>query len=208
MLTSRRKPSPLRRENGLLIALLVLGLGACSPPQSGSAWEPNSRRDDANEEQEREANRVALNELMEASRQNEAQSTAADGRPRLEVVVVEPEPEGVNSDGSLQRQAVAAFVAGSPHQIIGAITFEPVHVEGEAYGYRILTFREHGAWLERAGLQVGDSVHTINGDTVLQPESVLRVWERLPEQDELSVVVLRDGRERTLRWEIREADSP
>lgn len=151
---------------------------------------------------EREANRAALMEIQ--SRETPQRPEAINDAPP--VVVLRPErPSALDDNGALRRTAVDAFLAQGPHAVLGAAALAPArNGAGSVLGFRIESINADGAFLTAAGLQPGDVITKVNGQSIVLPDQFMDAWEAMDDADELRVEVLRDGEEMVLEWPIAE----
>lgn len=193
------------RTPTLLLLAAALALSACAPRIQRSS-EPTILAD----EDEREANREALEELV--ARSPEAPHPAAqpdvvsasNSLPVLPVTVVEPpEAPAERGEGRISRSELRTFVEQGPHSLFRAVELEPV-LNGERFqGFRVVSLAPEPAALRESGLRIGDVVTAVNGTDISNPDGFMRVWEGLAEADELTVEIVRAGDPRTLEWAIR-----
>lgn len=151
---------------------------------------------------EREANRAALMEIQ--SRETPERPEVMNDAPP--VVVLRPEtPSALDANGALRRTAVDAFLAEGPHAVLGAAALVPArNASGSVLGFRIEAITSDGAFLTAAGLQTGDVVTKVNGQSIVLPDQFMSAWEAMDDADRLRVEVLRDGDELVLEWPIAE----
>jgi hypothetical protein len=189
------------RTVGLVLCSLLLG---CGSPQSASG------------SSEQDANRAALVELRargQAERAAAALDESASGSgavavgevPVLPTLVLAPDrgPSALTDAGALRRSGITTFCAGGPHMVLGAVEMLPASVDGRVVGFAMQSIHtERGAWLLAAGVQEGDVVTRVNGRSILMPDAFMEIWESLPEADEISVRLLRNGEELDLSWPV------
>lgn len=196
-------PANVMTLSRLLLPLLALLLVACpssSVPDSLREMDPDARETNARE------NRAALAELMERARNApDEEDDVPDG---LDVVVLEPPPEGRNADGSLRRDYVIEAMAHGPHLVLGAIEFVPARQGDAPAGYQIVSFRPHGEWMRSAGFQEGDVLQRVNGEPLWEPEGFMAAWDGVPESEAIEVTLLRQTRTIVLEWPIRDPHAP
>lgn len=194
----------------LLVAATLVG---CSSMMNSNL--PEFVRDSAahREPTDLDANQAALDELI---RRRRAAIAAGDGAPReaepsqiernrvpdLPVQSVRPWDGATDADGALRRAAVRDFVNNGPHAILGVVTVSPAREGDRMLGYRLDAVAPAGTFLMDAGLQLGDVVREINGQSLSMPDVFLRTFRDAPNRDSLDVQVVRDGQPLTLRWQI------
>jgi S1-C subfamily serine protease len=121
--------------------------------------------------------------------------------PRLARVVVAP-PSRV-STGVISRVDLIPFLDAAPGRFLQHVQPEPRFAGGRFHGWRLLTFFPGDPRFAGVDLQAGDVVLTVNGQSVEQPNQLMRVWDSLRTSNLLVVSYEREGQARELRFEIR-----
>lgn len=127
-------------------------------------------------------------------------------RPRAERRVAEP-PVVVSTPGTIQRTALDDVLARGPGAFLSKVSLEPNVVEGRFVGFRVTELHD-AALFDAVDLQPGDTILSVNGQTIERPEQAFEVWSALRVASELTVDVLRDGQPRQLRYPIVEPETP
>lgn len=78
----------------------------------------------------------------------------------------------------------------------------PYFQDGKSVGLRLFAIRS-GSLFEKVGLRNGDILKSINGNNLGDMTQALRLFEKLKEQRNLSVVVERNRKEMTVQYSIR-----
>ena len=111
-----------------------------------------------------------------------------------------PAPAPPETQGSIVRADLESVVAAGLGRFLGYVGTEPHLDNGAFVGHRITALR--GEVLPQSGLQLGDTVVAVNGQSVERPEQAMAVWNSLSVASELSLDVLRAGEPQTLRFRI------
>ena len=116
--------------------------------------------------------------------------TAARGRPQ--------------SGGAGNPAATAAAftryrneIRQNPSTFLNYVRATPARQDGKFIGFRLQAGRERGA-LKELGLQAGDIVTSINGVQIDSPAKGMKAMQALGEGDNVSVTLLRGGKETSL----------
>jgi general secretion pathway protein C len=101
----------------------------------------------------------------------------------------------------ISRDDLARALA-DPSRIAQGVRVAPYSENGAAKGFRVVML-EAGAPLAETGLLQGDLIRAINGFELTSMDSVLEAYAKLRDAPQLSVDLVRDGKPRTLRLDIR-----
>jgi len=74
--------------------------------------------------------------------------------------------------------------------------------DGRSAGFRIFQLREQGLF-SRLGLENGDVVERVNGESVAEPAALLGFLERLKTEPRVAIDIVRAGSSRTLVYDLR-----
>ena len=74
--------------------------------------------------------------------------------------------------------------------------------DGRASGFRIFQLRDDGLF-SRLGLENGDVVERVNGESVAEPAALLGFLERLKTEPRVAIDIVRAGSARTLVYDLR-----
>jgi general secretion pathway protein C len=96
----------------------------------------------------------------------------------------------VNSGASLREYRDS--LVSNPQQIANLIQIEPVNDAGQFIGYRVQPGADSG-FFTRFGLQPGDVVTSVNGITLDTPAKGLNLLRSLPDTNQYTIDVLRNG---------------
>ena len=102
----------------------------------------------------------------------------------------------------LPRSFVNGAIANA-NQILTQVRVKPYFVSGISEGYWVGNIQP-GSIIEKMGLQNGDIVKSVNGETLDSPEKIFQVYQQVRETGTVSVDVERDGTIVTLTYEIRD----
>lgn len=120
--------------------------------------------------------------------------------PRIEAAA--PEPLSLRRQGVIDRALLDETLSEGLGRFLGGLETTPHLSEGQFVGFRIVNLRS--PLFEGIDLRPGDTVLSINGQSIERPMSAMRVWESLAVASELTVEYLRDGEPGQLRFEIRD----
>ena len=87
-------------------------------------------------------------------------------------------------------------------QLLRLARVVPYTEKGKIVGFRI-TARRNEELLKKIGLQNGDIIKSINGMDITNPTQALALYGSLRTASNLTVTVLRGGKEITLKFNIR-----
>lgn len=102
----------------------------------------------------------------------------------------------------LSRISVEAVIEKGLGAFLARVDVEASLKDGAFEGFRIVRFRD--AQLADAGLELGDVVHRVNGESIEKPDDALRAFESLRVASELVIECTRGGEALRLRWTIEE----
>jgi type II secretory pathway component PulC len=112
-----------------------------------------------------------------------------------------PAPEKPARPGAIPRADLERVLAQSPGAFLSHIDSAPTFQGRRFSGWRLNAFFPGDPRFGGA-LQAGDVVTRVNGQSIEQPEQFMQVWEGARFRRDLTVDILRDGRPRTLSWQI------
>lgn len=113
-----------------------------------------------------------------------------------------PAPQDRPVSTVLSRTTVDATIQKGLGAFLARVDVE-ASMKGEAFdGFRIVRFRD--AQLADAGLELGDVVQRVNGESIEKPDDALRAFESLRVASELVIECTRDGEALRLRWTIED----
>ena len=121
-----------------------------------------------------------------------------------------PEPEELRAppaapparQGTIARAELDGILDAGLGRFLQRVSTEPHLENGRFVGHRITALR--GALFEGVDLRPGDTLLRVNGMPIERPEQALAAWNALRVASELTLDLLRDGRERQLRFAIEE----
>lgn len=101
------------------------------------------------------------------------------------------------------RAALDRVLAAGPGRFLADVPLEPVLGPGRRFeGFRIVELFQGDARVQRFGIRPGDVVHAVNGQRIVTPGDLMKVFDRLRGADALEVTLQRDGTVRTVRLPI------
>jgi S1-C subfamily serine protease len=112
-----------------------------------------------------------------------------------------PVPEKAVKPGTIPRADLERVLSQSPGAFLSHIDSAPTFQGRRFSGWRLNAFFPGDPRFGGA-LQAGDVVTRVNGQSIEQPEQFMQVWEGARFRRDLTVDILRDGRPRTLSWQI------
>lgn len=126
---------------------------------------------------------------------------------RLEFNEMMPDLQELQSKMQALQKDLMIFRAphGESRAMLG-IYYEHEEAEGR-WGARVTQIVE-GSGAEKAGLQVGDVIYSINGQPFTQEEQIRRALVPFQPGDVVDLSVLREGSERTMQAELSASESP
>jgi len=114
-----------------------------------------------------------------------------------------PLPEKIDA-GKLARADVLAVLELGAGQFLRKLKTKP-HLEGGRFiGWRLVGFFDEQPAMRGEVLKPGDTLRRVNGQSIERPEEFLHVWNAMRSSGELVLLIRRDGRESTVRYEIVE----
>ena len=87
------------------------------------------------------------------------------------------------------------------NRLMSQIHVRPYFSKGRQGGFVITSLRR-GSIFERLGFRRGDVVRAVDGNPIRRPDDVINLYEKLRSASEVSIQVLRGGREQELRFRI------
>lgn len=106
--------------------------------------------------------------------------------------------------GSLARSDVLAVLEEGAGRFLQKLQAKP-HLEGGRFiGWRLVRLFDERPAMRGAVLQPGDTLRSVNGQSIERPEEFLHVWNAMRSSGELVLLIRREGRESTVRYEIKE----
>ncbi len=115
--------------------------------------------------------------------------------------VVEAMPR--SSTGVIARGDLIPFLDAAPGRFLQRVQPEPRFIAGRFHGWRLMKFFPGDPRFAAVDMQAGDVVLLVNGQSVEQPDQLMRVWDSLRTSKLLVVSYERAGQARELRFEIR-----
>lgn len=112
-----------------------------------------------------------------------------------------PPPPVVTSEGVILRAELEEVLEAGLGRFLGRIGVEPHVEEGRFVGFRVTELRDE-ALFTGVDLRPGDTVLTVNGQSIERPDHAFTVWTGLRVASELDVTILRDGERKALRFAI------
>jgi type II secretory pathway component PulC len=109
-----------------------------------------------------------------------------------------PEVDG----GSIPRDALKAELANGIGRFFQQVRPEPVVSRGRFVGWRIVTLFPSRPDVHVTGLQAGDIVLRVNGESVERPEDFKAVWDKLGDASQLVIEIERAGESTSVRYAI------
>lgn len=104
--------------------------------------------------------------------------------------------------GSIPRAALQAELAKGIGRFFQQVRPEPVISRGRFVGWRIATLFANRTDVKVNGLQVGDIVRRVNGDSVERPEDFKAVWDSLADAKQLVIEIERGGETTSVKYTI------
>ena len=185
----------------VLLLTLLPGclLVACAPSFSQLVTNGGGLETESDEIDPREQQRFAeaLQELQQRARERAAAAASApadatDPLQSLPVVVAAP-PSPWTDDGRLRRTALNELLESGPHAVLGLAEWPPVRQQDRAIGLELRSPRYAPDVLASIGLQDGDVVRSVNGESVLLPDAFVRAWEGLADCETITIDIERGG---------------
>lgn len=105
--------------------------------------------------------------------------------------------------GSIPRDALKAELANGIGRFFQQVRPEPVISRGRFVGWRIVTLFPKRPDVRVTGLQAGDIVLRVNGETVERPEDFKAVWDKLGDANQLVIDIERAGESTSVRYAIQ-----
>lgn len=110
--------------------------------------------------------------------------------------------EAADPGYTLSRETLNRVVGAGPSWFIRQVSVRPVLLDGEFYGFEVLSLFPDRATFPVTGLEEGDIVQRVNGLPIGRPEEFMAAWDAVAAADHLSVRVLRGGRPLLVTWTI------
>jgi general secretion pathway protein C len=89
-----------------------------------------------------------------------------------------------------------------PQQLMTDARLQPVFRDGKQYGFVLKEVKRDGIYY-KLGLRNNDILLRINEFDITDPETALRAFTQLRGADEIELYILRNGKEKRLRYIIR-----
>ena len=118
--------------------------------------------------------------------------------------VVSMTKEERRSTGTISRRELVQVLDGAPGRFLQHVDTEPRFVGGRFRGWKVAAFFPGDERFATVDLQPGDVILAVNGQSIEQPDQLMRVWEALRLERALVVSLERAGQPRQLRYEIRD----
>jgi type II secretory pathway component PulC len=135
----------------------------------------------------------------ETSRATEAPS--AEARPAAPAAATK---EAKHAIGTIKRAELVKVLDAAPGRFLQHVETEPRLVGGRFHGWRLASFFPGDERFAAVDLEPGDVILAVNGQSIEQPDQLMKVWDALRTGTALVVSLERDGQPRQLRFEIRE----
>lgn len=175
----------LRASRWLLALGMLLALGAPSLRAQQTPPSPDDRQlDDRAQQQQQQA---AQRQEQQRPQQQDRQPAAADDRDAARGRQTDEDADETRYSGS-EQAALGVTLA-----------------EGRQFGVRIVEVRPESPAIE-AGLRSGDRIRSINGQPMSNYRDVIRAINRLQPDDEVQLVVERNGREEQMQLTLAKRD--
>lgn len=124
-----------------------------------------------------------------------ARPATGSARPAASTTIAEPLV--------IPRAALDRALAAGPGRLLADVPLEPVLGPGRRFeGFRIVELFRGDARVQRFGVRPGDVVHAINGQRIVTPGDLMKVFDKLRGADSLEITLQRDGTVRTLRFPV------
>ena len=131
----------------------------------------------------------------------EAEAVAAAPAPEPAPAHTKEERTGM---GTIPRSELTHVLDDAPGRFLQHVEIVPRFVGGHFHGWKVVSFFPNDPRFATVDLQYGDVVTAVNGQSIEQPDQLMRVWESLRQEKLLTVSVERDGHARQLRYDIRD----
>lgn len=90
------------------------------------------------------------------------------------------------------------------HSILGEAQVIPVEsASGEVGGFKFAWIKK-GSVYEKLGFRKGDIIKQVNGEAVNSPSEGLKLYNSLKNSDQVSLLIVRDGKEKTFEYQIKD----
>lgn len=114
------------------------------------------------------------------------------------------EGEASDTDPSVSRAEVDAFMEKGPPHVLTLVTVEPSRNDAGAFvGYQIVDVTRGARNFMMPQLRVGDVVTHVNGIKQSKPDDLVNAWKALRQVDAVRVDFTRKGEPMTATWRIR-----
>jgi type II secretory pathway component PulC len=104
--------------------------------------------------------------------------------------------------GSIPRAALKAELGKGIGRFFQQVRPEPVVSRGRFVGWRIATLFANRTDVKVSGVQIGDIVLRVNGESVERPEDFKAVWDSLNDAKQLVIDIERGGETSSVRYTI------
>ncbi len=165
-----------------LLAAPALGQGGCATHKPRAASPTDER---------------LLSEEQEAAQRDAKRADA----PPMQPVASKEQKRAI---GTIQRKELVAVLDAAPGRFLQHVETEPRLIGGRFRGWRLASFFPGDPRFANLDLEPGDVVLSVNGQTLEQPDQLMKVWDALRVERALVVAIERDGQPRQLRFDIRE----
>ena len=128
-----------------------------------------------------------------------------------EVLLLDTAPDSSDSAGSGQSASADSFVVDEAELdralenlplLLTQARAVPFFKEGRAVGLRLFAIKS-GSLFEKIGLQNGDVLKTVNGNSLGDLSQAMQLFQKLKEERSISVVLDRNLQEREFNYQIR-----
>lgn len=106
--------------------------------------------------------------------------------------------------GEISRELLLAVLSQGVGRFLQKVRAQPHLVRGRFMGWRIVSVFGAESPAPNAGLQPGDTVIRVNGQSIERPEQFKNVWDSMATQSELILLVQRGDKRSELRYRIVE----
>jgi len=96
-------------------------------------------------------------------------------------------------------KALLLKALGNPGGAAGGAWFRPFKHDGQSVGMEVRAVRD-GTALAAMGIETGDVARTVNGIALDSPHGLLAALRAVRESDAISIGILRDGKQRDMRY--------
>ena len=104
--------------------------------------------------------------------------------------------------GSIPRPTLLGVLALGVGRFLQTLRAEPHLERGRFIGWRLVDLFGHDPERQQGVLRAGDTVMSVNGQSIERPEQFKNVWDSLATERQLVLVVQRGGKQSQLRYAI------